>query len=69
MIRRRDDVPVLERAKGPGPLTVTHMLGAADLAEYQQRAREWATAVWDSWSTQHELIRAALLDVINGVPP
>ena len=69
VIRQHDDFPVLERAKGPGQLTVLHMLDAADLADYERRARDWAAATWDSWSAQHELIRAALRDVINDVGP
>lgn len=61
VIRRRDgDFPVLQRRKGPGELTVLHMVGAAGLADYERRAREWATAVWDSWSAQHELVRTEL---------
>jgi hypothetical protein len=32
------DSPVLSRQHGPGELTVLHMVGANDLADYQQRA-------------------------------
>jgi hypothetical protein len=65
VIQGHDDFPVLERAHCPGKLTVLHMLGAADITDYARRAREWATAVWDSWSAQHEVIRTALRDVTN----
>lgn len=63
--RRRRDFPMLERTGGPGPLTVLHMVGATDLADYRQRALEWATTVWDSWAGQHELIRAELDAVLT----
>jgi hypothetical protein len=65
VIQQHDEFPVLERTKGPGRLTVLHMLGAADLADYADRDRKWASAVWDSWSAQHEVIRTALRDVTN----
>jgi hypothetical protein len=41
------------------------MVGAADLDDYEQRAREWAAAVWGSWSDQHVLIRTALHSVLD----
>jgi hypothetical protein len=64
-IRHREgQFPVLRRSHGPGPLTVLHMVGAADLADYERRAREWATSVWTSWSAHHDLIRSALRDVL-----
>ena len=66
VIRRRGrDFPILERAEGSGPLTVVQMVGATDLVEYERRAIEWATAVWDSWSAHHGVIRAALRDATN----
>lgn len=58
--RRQGDYPILVRPAGPGRLTLLHMFGAADLEDYDRRAREWARAVWESWSSQHELIRAEL---------
>jgi hypothetical protein len=58
--RRRGDYPILARTEGPGPLTVLHMIGAEHRDDYERRAREWARAVWDSWSAQHELVRAEL---------
>ena len=63
--RRHRDFPILLRIDGPGSLTVLHMLGADDLVDYERRAREWAAAVWWSWSAQHELIRAALHVVLD----
>jgi hypothetical protein len=41
------------------------MLGANDLDDYERRAREWAAAVWGSWSDQHKLIRAELHRVLD----
>lgn len=63
--RRHGDFPILLRTDGPGSLTVLHMLGADDLDDYERRAREWAAAVWWSWSAQHELIRTALHSVLD----
>jgi hypothetical protein len=63
--QRHGSSPVLQRTGDAGPLTVLHMVGASDLADYERRAREWATAVWGSWSAQHELIRANLDGVRN----
>jgi hypothetical protein len=56
----RPDFPVLQRSKGPGALTITSMVGATDLADYEARARRFATAVWDSWRDQQPVIRAFL---------
>jgi hypothetical protein len=41
------------------------MVGATDLVENERRAIEWATAVWDSWSAHHGVIRAPLRDATN----
>jgi hypothetical protein len=66
VIRRRDgEFPVLQRTEGPGALTVLHLAGAPGLADYERRAREWATAVWGSWGTQRELVRVELDGVLN----
>jgi hypothetical protein len=65
VIQGHEDFPVLKRAQGPGQVTVLHMLGASDIADYAERAREWASAVRDSWSAEHEVIRTALRDVTN----
>lgn len=56
----RDDFPVLQRAGGPGELTLLHVIGAADAGDHDRRAREWAAAVWAAWAEQHDLIRAAV---------
>lgn len=66
VVQRQDDFPTVKRTRRPGQLSVLHMLGAADAADYERRAGEWATAVWDSWSTQHELIGATLHAVLGG---
>lgn len=63
--RRRGDFPILLRTDEPGSLTLLHMVGAADLDDYEQRAREWAAAVWGAWSDQHVLIRTALHSVLD----
>lgn len=60
LVRGRPDFPVLSRAGGPGSLTVLHMLGAADVVDYERRAHEWAAAVWESWAEQRDAIRRAL---------
>ena len=61
VIRRRGrEFPVLRRTAGPGRVTVLHLAGAADLTDYERRAREWAAAVWESWREHQELIRAEL---------
>jgi hypothetical protein len=62
---RHGDFPVLERTAGPRPLTVLHMVGAADLADYERRALEWAAGVWGSWRAHQELIRAELDAVLD----
>jgi hypothetical protein len=63
-LRAFDDYPVLERTRGPGELTLLHVAGAAELEDYERRAREWAQAVWDAWSDHHARIRAALDPVL-----
>ncbi len=60
IVNRRDDFPILRRDRGPGELTVLHMVGARDLADYEERAQEWARAVWQSWATHHSTIVAAV---------
>jgi len=62
---RQGQFPVLHRSHGPGPLTVLHMVGAADLVDYERRTREWATSVWNSWNEHHELIRSELRNVLD----
>lgn len=46
---RRGGFPLLRRAHGPGSLTMLHMGGAVDLADYERRAFERARSVWASW--------------------
>ena len=60
LVQRGEDFPVLRRSTGPGELTVTSLIGAVDLADYERRARAWADAVWLAWSEHHSLIRHAL---------
>lgn len=62
--RGRREFPLLQRAGDPGRLTILHMVGAIDLADYDRRAGEWAGAVWQSWSSQHAHIRDALARII-----
>jgi hypothetical protein len=57
---KRDDFPVLTRCRGPGDLTLLHLIGASDLPDYEQRARDWAGAVWQSWTEHHPSIRRAV---------
>lgn len=66
--RRQGDFPSLARG-GPGPLTVLHMIGTADLCDYERRAREWSIAVWKSWNAQHTLIQTELDAVRNNTRP
>lgn len=63
--RHHGQFPILERADGPGALTVLHMVGAADHADYERRALEWARAVWAGWRVHHELVRAELRAVLR----
>ncbi|MGD0981452.1 MAG: DUF5946 family protein [Solirubrobacteraceae bacterium] len=59
VLRNVNDFPILRRSSGPGPVTVNHLVGARDLADYQQRAERWAGAVWQSWSAHHDIVRRA----------
>lgn len=47
-------VPPLVPPAQPATVTVLSMLGARDLEDYTARARVWATAVWASWSHEHD---------------
>ncbi len=60
VLASRTDYPVLDRAHGPGGLTVLHMIGATEQRDHDVRARAWAAAVWDAWRDHHPQIRAAL---------
>jgi hypothetical protein len=59
VLRNVNDFPILRRSSGPGPVTVNHLVGARNLADYQQRAEQWAGAVWQSWSAHHDIVRHA----------
>jgi Family of unknown function (DUF5946) len=60
VLREHDDFPVLARTRGPGELTILHLDKPRDLADYEHRARAWASAVWQSWDEHHLLIRRAV---------
>jgi hypothetical protein len=55
----RPEYPPLVR-DGPGELSVTDLVAAADADQYSARARAWAESVWRSWAREHERIRKAL---------
>ncbi len=54
------DWPALHRPDGAPTLNHTHAAGATDLDDYTHRAREWAGAVWTSWSHEHDRVRCML---------
>ncbi len=60
LVNRQEDFPVLRRDRGPGEVTVLHMVDARDLADYEERAQNWARRVWRSWATHHSTIAAAV---------
>jgi hypothetical protein len=60
VLKNIDDFPILRRSSGPGAVTVNHLRGARDLADYERRAKTWANAVWQSWSDHHEVVRETL---------
>jgi hypothetical protein len=57
------DFPVLHREPDPGELNVLHLVGSRDQADYERRAREWAQAVWQAWSSHHCEIAAAVREI------
>jgi hypothetical protein len=61
----RDDFPALVRNDGLGELTIVHLVGARDLADYEHRARAWGCAVWQAWAQHHALIREAVTSVLD----
>jgi hypothetical protein len=69
LVRGRSDFPVLARSAGPGALTVLHLVGASDLDDYSRRAYQWAMAVWEAWSSHHDVIREALARALEPSPP
>jgi hypothetical protein len=60
VLASRTDYPILDRAHGPGALTVLHVAVATDQPDHDTRARAWAGSVWDAWRDHHLAIRAAL---------
>lgn len=65
VLQYHDDFPALARNDGPGELTVVHLVGARDLADYENRALAWGRAVWEAWTQNHELIRRAVTSVLD----
>jgi hypothetical protein len=65
VLEDRDDFPALARNDGPGELTIVHLVGARDLADYEHRALAWGRAVWRAWAQQHALIRQAVTSVLD----
>lgn len=61
----RDDFPALARHDGPGELTIVHLVGARDQADYEDRALAWGRAVWQAWAEHHALIRRAVTSVLD----
>ena len=57
--------PALHRLDGVPTLNHTHAGGATDLDDYTHRAREWAGAVWTSWSHEH----ARISNMLNAWSP
>ncbi|MBV9819461.1 MAG: hypothetical protein JOZ07_14105 [Solirubrobacterales bacterium] len=60
IVSRRADFPILRRDRGPGELTIQHMVGARDQADYEARAQDWAQSVWRSWTVHHSTVAAAV---------
>jgi hypothetical protein len=60
-----NDFPALARHGGPGDLTIVHLVGARDLADYEHRALAWGRAVWQTWAEHHTLIRRAVASVLS----
>ena len=48
-----------------GALTVRHVLGVEDPAEYAKRAEEWARSAWEAWSEGHDQARAWLAEALE----
>jgi hypothetical protein len=64
LLAQHNEFPLLQRGADPGALTVLHMVGAADLDDYERRACEWGYAVWASWDLHHAAVRDALEGVL-----
>lgn len=59
------EFPALARHNGPGKLTIVHLVGARDVADYNHRALVWGRTVWQSWAQHHALIRQAVTSVLD----
>ncbi len=51
-----------------GPLTVLHVAGAPSPETHVERAREWAAAVWQSWSPHHPAVAAFVAEHLDRDP-
>lgn len=60
LTRRKVEWPALNRPAGVPGLSHTHATGAAAIADYTKRGREWAGAIWSFWYPEHDRIRAML---------
>ncbi|OZM75688.1 hypothetical protein CFP66_45275 [Pseudonocardia sp. MH-G8] len=49
-----------------GDLTVRHVLGVDDPAEYATRALEWAGSAWQAWSEHHDQARRWVSEALSG---
>jgi Family of unknown function (DUF5946) len=65
VLQHHNAFSVLARDHGPGGLTVVHLVGARDLADYENRALAWGRAVWQAWARHHELIRNAVTSILD----
>ena len=65
VLEGRDDFPALARDSEPGGLTIAHLVGARDLAEYENRVLVWGHEVWQAWAQHHALIREAVASVVS----
>lgn len=64
VLQSREDFPLLLRDDGPGDLTVADLVGARDLADYEDRAQAWGQAVWRSWAPEHARIREVVIGAL-----
>ena len=48
-----------------GALTVRHVLGVEDPADYGKRAEAWARSAWEAWSEGHDQARAWLAEALE----
>jgi hypothetical protein len=63
----------LEPPQAPAHLTIEHLSepegGHRSPDEYEARARDWATAVWDSWAPHHDTIDRWIDWLVAASPP